>query len=81
MRTGFQTRHTKAITYEMLQLAFDTLNATGRFDSTAFRKAFDAEYRAAPCRYSMTGGVLVELGVASLVPGTGEEGCHYLKKR
>ncbi len=79
MRTGVATRHTKAISYEMLRHAFDALQAQGKFDSADFRARFGAEYRSAPCRYSMTGGVLVEVGVAILVPGDGEEGCHYLK--
>lgn len=79
MRTGVATRHTKTISYEMLRHAFDTLQAQGRFDSTDFRARFGAEYRSAPCRYSMTGGVLVEVGVAVLVPADAEEGCHYLK--
>lgn len=79
MRTGVATRHTKAISYEMLRHAFDTLQARGRFDSADFRARFGAEYRAAPCRYSMTGGVLVEVGAAILVPAEDEEGCHYLK--
>lgn len=79
MRTGAATKHTKAITYEMLQYGFEVLQAQGRFDSGDFRARFGAKYRAAPCRYSMTGGVLVEIGAAILVPGDAEEGCHYLK--
>jgi hypothetical protein len=77
MRTG--KRQSKAITYEMIEYAFDVLQRTGRFDSRDFRSRFAAEYAAAPCRYSMTGGVLVEVGVATIVPGEGDEECHYLK--
>jgi len=79
MRTGATTRHTKAITYEMLRYGFEVLQVKGKFDSRDFRARFGAEYRAAPCRYSMTGGVLVEIGAATLVPGDAEEECHYLK--
>jgi len=81
MRTGATTKHTKAITYRMLRHAFDVLQTNGRFDSGDFRLKFDAEYKSAPCRYSMTGGVLVEIEAATLVPGHGEEGCYYVKPR
>lgn len=79
MRTGVATRHTKAITYDMLRYGFEVLQARGKFDSADFRAKFSTEYQAAPCRYSTTGGVLVEVGVAILVPGDAEERCHYLK--
>jgi hypothetical protein len=78
MRTGVTSFQTKAISYEMLCYAFETLQTTGRFDSRAFRSKFSEEYAAAPCRYSMTGGVLVEVGVATLVAGDSEDGCYYL---
>ena len=80
MQTGVNTKQSKAIRYEMIRFAFETLQANGRFDSTDFRGRFDAEYQAAPCRYSMTGGVLVEVGVARLVSGLGESTCHYVAK-
>ena len=79
MRTGTSTRQTKAITYEMLRHAFHVLQLKGRFDSRDFRSKFAAEYEAAPCRYSMTGGVLVEIGAATLIPSDGDEECYYLK--
>jgi hypothetical protein len=40
---------------------------------------FAAEYVAAPCRYSMIGGVLVEIGIATLIPSRGDEGYYHLK--
>lgn len=79
MRTGAMTQNTKAITYEMLRYAFEVLQTKGKYDCRDFGSRFGVEYRAAPCRYSMTGGVLVEIGVATLVLGEGEEGCHYLR--
>ena len=80
MRTEVATRNTKAITYEMLRHGLELLQKTGRFDSKGFRIKFDDEYVAAPCRFSMTGGVLVEIGVATLSTGKGEEGCWYSKR-
>jgi len=68
MRTGVETDSDKAISYEMIKSAFETLIEKGKFDSVDFRAQFSKEYRNAPCRYSMTGGVLVELGVAQRVP-------------
>ena len=78
MRTGDEINQTKAITYEMLHAAFDTLQSTGRFTSADFQRRFPREYKAAPCRYSMTGGVLVEVGIAELIPG---DSCDYVLKR
>lgn len=78
MRTGATTKQTKWITYDMLRHAFEVLQTKGRFDSADFRLKFDDQYRAAPCRYSMTAGILVEIGAATLSRGIGE-GCYYLK--
>ena len=78
MRTGVSTNQTKTISYDMLCHAFETLQATGRFDSEDFRRKFAKKYEAAPCRYSMTGGVLVEVGLAKLVAGRGEDACYYV---
>ena len=80
MQTGAKSSQTKAITYSMIRYAFDTLSTKGSFDSTDFRVRFKAEYVAAPCRFSMTGGVLVELGLADLVPTSNEGVCRYVKK-
>ena len=79
MRTGIKTTQSKAITYDMIEFAFETLSAKGRFDSTDFRTRFKDEYNAAPCRFSMTGGVLVELGLSNIVPSPNEEACYYTK--
>jgi hypothetical protein len=79
MRTGAATKQTKTISYDMLRHAFETLEECGRFDSGDFRSKFAEAYDAAQCRFSMTGGVLVEVGLAELIPGTGEKACHYVK--
>jgi hypothetical protein len=68
MRTGVATQQTKAITYCMLRHAFEVLQTKGRFDSVDFRLEFEKEYIAGPCRYSMTGGILVEIEAATLRP-------------
>lgn len=77
MRTGVKTNQSKAITYEMIEHAYATLSRTGRFDSASFRARFKDEYAAGPCRFSMTGGILVELGVADIVPNEDETTCFY----
>lgn len=76
MRTGVETDSEKFISYEMLRHAFETLSRKGTFDSHAFRDKFEREYNNGQCRYSMTGGVLVELGVASRIP-VGKRRCCY----
>ncbi len=70
MKTGVKTNQTKSITYDMVQYALDTLNAKGCFGSSDFRAGFGDKYRSAPCRFSMTGGILVELGLARQVQMT-----------
>jgi len=79
METGVQTAQTKAITYDMIRNAYETLVGKGRFDSSDFRKKYQREYEAGPCRYSMVGGVLVELGVARLMSARSNRSCYYLK--
>ncbi len=77
MKTGVQTNQTKAITYDMIKYAYDTLIQKGMFDSRDFRKNYNGEYKDAPCRYSMVGGILVELGIARRI-STGRS-CNYQK--
>jgi len=79
METGVQTAQTKAITYDMIRNAYETLIGKGRFDSSDFRKNYQSEYAAGQCRYSMVGGVLVELGVARLMSARSNRSCYYLK--
>jgi len=79
METGLQTAQTKAITYEMIKNAYESLIGKGRFDSSDFRKKYQSEYEAGPCRYSMVGGVLVELGVARLMSAVSSRSCYYVK--
>ena len=67
MRTGRKTDSVHTISYAMIQYALETLAQTGRFDSNDFRRRFASEYKNASCRYTMTGGVLVELRVADRV--------------
>lgn len=70
MRTGVKTNYTKRITYDMIYYALDTLNNRGCFESSDFRKRFSNEYNSAPCRFSMIGGILVELGLACQIQMT-----------
>ena len=80
MRTGRTTQAVHTISYDMIRFAFETLSKTGKFDSDDFRSRFASEYGIATCRYSMTGGVLVELGVAVRVI-TGRNRCYYVRRR
>ena len=43
MRTGVKTPQIKAITYDMIRYAFDTLSTKGSFDSMDFRIRFNDE--------------------------------------
>ena len=79
MRTGVQTAQTKSITYDMIRNAYETLIGKGIFDSSDFRKKYQSEYEAGTCRYSMVGGILVELEVARLMPDGSSRSCYYLK--
>lgn len=74
---GRAARQIKTITYSMIRHAFEELQLRGGFDSPAFRKKFLKEYKEGTCRYSMTGGVLVEVGLATRVPGPRKGSCHY----
>ena len=67
MRTGVETETVHTISYEMIRFAFEAVSKTGKFDSSDFRRQFKAEYKAATCRYTMTGGILVELGIAKRI--------------
>jgi hypothetical protein len=75
MKTGINTRASHSITYEMIYYAFEKLAKKEVFDSPYFRKRFEKEYKNAPCRYSMTGGILVEMGVANRHPT--RKSCYY----
>src|SRR5271168_3125405 len=77
MRTGVKSKQEKKITFTMVKRGFETLQSVGRFTSEDFRAVFGKEYKDAPCRYSMTGGVLVEIGVARRVPGSNDKSCYY----
>ena len=80
MRTGVNTDQSKTVTYEMIEYAYETLIRTGRFDSANFRARFKDQYAAGPCRFSMTGGILVELGIAEIEPSEDQTTCSYVKR-
>lgn len=77
MRTGVTTNTVHTISYEMIRYAFEKLSKNGTFDSAYFRARFGREYQTATCRYSMVGGVLVEMGIAQrhLIGNS----CYYTK--
>lgn len=80
MQTGSTPHQTKAITYEMIEFAFNTIMRNERFNSQKFCEQFKDQYEAGPCRFSMTGGILVELEVAALMPAQNEDDCYYIKR-
>ena len=77
MRTGVETDTVHTVSYEMIRYAFEKLSGNGTFNSADFRTRFGREYRNATCRYSMVGGVLVEMGVAQR--HTIGNSCYYTK--
>ena len=70
------TKPSKPITYNMIKYAFNRLRAGCVFDAPYFLMCYDQEYRNGPCRYSMVGGVLVELKLADRFPKGGRS-CYY----
>lgn len=79
IKTGVQTDQSKAITYDMVKYAYEVLTKKGRFDSADFQRKYKSKYKAAPCRFSMVGGVLVELGAARLISVGGRRSCYYTR--
>lgn len=67
MRVGVKTNATKTTTIDMVKFAYDTTRNRGRFDSSDFNTRFPRQYSSGPCIYSMTGGLLVELDLATLM--------------
>lgn len=72
-------KYSKTITYEMIQYAFNKIEIDGEFDSKYFRKKYTKEYDIASCRYSMVGGVLVELDLVERI-SNGKNSCIYKSK-
>lgn len=76
MRTGINDTH--SISYEMIHYAFNILSTKEIFNSQDFRARFAKELADATCRYSMTGGILVELQLAQrIIKG---KSCYYTKR-
>jgi len=67
----------KSITYQMIKYAFDRLRGGCIFNSPYFRLSYEREYLSGSCRYSMVGGILVELGLATR-HNTGRNSCYYV---
>lgn len=79
MRTGVKTNSSKSITYEMIKFAFEKIESGEDFDSSYYQKHYPNEYINGPCRYSMVGGILVEMEEAERIP-VGRNSCIYHKK-
>jgi len=76
MRTGVKTDREKFITYEMIKYAYDLLRAGCIFDSTYFCIRYQKKNTNTDCRYSMVGGILVELKLADRHP-IFKKSCYY----
>jgi len=77
MKTGVKTNASKKITYDMVAFALKTISKRGCFKSEDFRAQFREEYCNGPCKFTMTGGVLVKLGIANREPGKKRGTCYY----
>jgi hypothetical protein len=80
IRTGVKTNNVKPITYEMIKFAYEKIDSGEDFDSTYYQKRYPKEYHDGPCRYSIIGGILFEMGEAERIP-FGTNSCVYRKKR
>ena len=65
MRTGVKTQHEKYVTWDMILFAYEHL-PTG-FDSEMLANQFPQEFSQGTCVFSMTGGLLVALGLARCI--------------
>jgi hypothetical protein len=80
VRTGVETDAEKIVTYEMIKFAYERITSGRGFDSGYYKSRYPKEYRDGPCRYSIVGGILVEMGEAERIPH-GANSCIYRKKR
>ncbi|MBM3150789.1 MAG: hypothetical protein FJZ96_01065 [Chloroflexi bacterium] len=78
IRTGVKTDNAKSVTYEMIKYAYDIITCGKIFDSTYYQNRYSKEYRDGQCRYSIVGGILVEMGEAERIP-SGTNSCLYRK--
>jgi hypothetical protein len=76
IRTGVETTATKNISFEMIHFAFDKLMKREDFDSAYYRTRFEKEYKDGQCRYSIVGGILIEMDIAERHP-KGKNSCVY----
>ena len=79
IRTGVKTNKSKSITYEMIKYAYDKIASGEDFNSAYYQIRYSKEYLDGPCRYSVIGGILVEMGEAERIP-SGNNSCIYRKK-
>ena len=79
IRTGVKTDAAKSITYDMIKFAYEKISSGEDFDSACYQNRYPNEYNNGPCRYSIVGGILVEMGEARRIP-FGVNSCIYRKK-
>ena len=76
VRTGVKTDAVKIVTYEMIKFAYERITSGRDFDSDYYKSRYPKEYRDGGCRYSIVGGILVEMGVAER-KSDGANSCVY----
>ncbi len=79
IKTGVKPNTAKPITYEMIKFAYDKISSGEDFDSAYYQNRYANEYHNGPCRYSIVGGILVEMAEAERIPFGGNS-CIYRKK-
>jgi len=78
MRTGVKTEAEKYTTKEMIQYAYTIMSQGGEFTSEKLIARFPNEYSNGSCVFSMTGGILVLLGVARCIKNPSGRGVAYV---
>jgi len=68
MRTGVKTNARRYVTKEMIQWAYNKIQSGEKFNAKDLAKEFPKECSQGDCVFSMTGGILVLLGVAEYSP-------------
>jgi hypothetical protein len=75
MRTGVITEVEKYTNKEIIQYAYEKILSGEYFTSKDLKAKFPKEFRQGSCVFSMTGGILMLLGVAELKKNKNQ--CYY----
>src|SRR6266571_6920405 len=78
MQVGRETSQEKYTTIPMIYFLYQRLMAGERVDGAQLTREFEEEVRQGPCVFSMTGGILVRLGLATCEKADGR---HVYKRQ